>query len=162
MTYVDNDGSRSFTSGDTPAGGGVSVRLVYGASMGNFAASLLVDVHTGRWELRAVPPGTYRVAWGAPLRDPADLARTIPRATSYQVTDRESAFGPNQFVTVNDSQRILNIDFGMPKQAPVVGASLPSTGRGGVSHSSVGLAITAAALALAGAGAALLARRRRT
>jgi len=165
--YVDEDGSRSFTTGDRAAGGGVGVNpIVDGSLRGGYGGS--VDA-AGRWEVRALPDGVYRVSWDAsglpedqwPLTTPpVETINTNPADTIHDNTIHVIT----RVVEIKGANRILDIDFGIPPQRPAVGANaapqLPSTGSGGGGTASLALLYVAiGASAALGLGGVALRRR---
>lgn len=166
--YIDKDDSGSFTPGDTSPGGTLEVFRVYERQFDYETPGydLLFTTYTndsGYWEQRALPDGTYRVMWDAPLRDKANLARTIPPAEQVVINPLLTLTRVTRLVEVRNASRTLDIDMGMPDEGPVFGGGvqLPSTGTGGG-----GAGAPAVLLGVAGAGslalaAAMALRRRR-
>ena len=164
--YIDQDGSRSLTAGDTAAPATVYIDLLDDTGTRLLNEAVQSDI-SGRWEIRAILPGTYRISWVPPLTDPkpADLARTIPPAAPIILSPLTTVTRPSRIVQVKDSERILNIDFGMPPQSQAIGSAkpqLPRTGAGGGRGVTANEIILFVGLAVSTAlGLGLVVRRRR-
>jgi hypothetical protein len=122
--FVDSDGSGSRSEGDLPVGDTVLVYLVNEGGQILDTRSALTGAE-GKWEVRALADGRYRIVWQPPLRDPADLARTIPPAEEVQLTPLESVMAVTQIVEIVDGSRVTEVEFGIPSQTPI---AMPSTG----------------------------------
>ena len=168
--YVDMDRSGSLTPGDRPMGGGVSAKgldLVDGGYPYLFAGT--AD-RAGRWEIRGVPDGHYRVMWDASFLPKDQWPLTIPPVETINLNPADTIHDNivhviTRTVEIKGANRILDIDFGIPPQPSVPGASrapqLPATGTGGGSIESLWLLYTVIALSAAlGLGGASLVRRR--
>lgn len=156
--YIDEDDSGSFTRVDTTPGGTIEVFRIYERQFDyepeghDLRFSAQTD-ESGYWERRALPDGRYRVMWDAPVRDPANLARTIPPAERIALDPITTVTRVQRIVEIRDANRIFDIDMGMPDEGPVFGGGvqLPSTGQGD------GSGAPALLLAIAGAGSLALA-----
>jgi len=151
--YTDEDGSKSYTRGDTTIGGTIIVDRV--DSDGNLHASeyaVATDV-TGAWQVRALPDGRYRVRWD-PQLPKAEWPLTIPPVETIVLNPIETIHEITRTVEVRDANRIAGIDFGIPKRPlPQQGIELPRTGgrSGGSPWLPAGLSALALGIALAGA-----------
>lgn len=165
--FIDDVGNGARSAGDgVVAGASVYVeRLPRDASdIGPTLFGAVSDVR-GYWDVRALPDGRYRVSWDPPVRDPADLARAIPPAADIVVSPLQTLHRPSRIVEIRNANRILNIDFGMPPQSPVIGSvkpQLPRTGTGGGRAVTANEIVLFAGLAASAAlGLGLVVRRRR-
>lgn len=157
--YIDKDGSGSFTAGDATPGGTIEIFRIYERQFDyepeghDLRFSAQTD-ESGYWERRALPDGRYRVMWDAPVRDPANLARTIPPAERIALDPITTVTRVQRIVEIRGANRVYDIDMGMPDEGPVFGGGvrLPSTGTGGD-----GSGAPALLLAIAGAGSLALA-----
>lgn len=163
--YTDDDGDGRRSAGDSTTVGTILVRGVDLVGGGYpYLFTVQTDVR-GYWELRGVPDGHFEVLFDPPLRDPADLARTIPPARVVTI-GRDTVTRAVREVEVVKANRILDIDFGIPVQFPVAAGNgaaprLPNTGGGGGSMRQAPLLLLAGALALSLLLAAGIARSRR-
>ncbi len=160
--YIDTDGNGTRSDGDDPVGDTVVVQLI-GASNMIFETTAKTN-EDGRWEVRAVPDGTFRVMWNPPLRDPSNLRRTLPAAETIEINPLLIVTRVQRIVEIRDANRILDIDMGMPDEGPVFGGGvqLPPTGTGGGGVGAPALLLAfAAAGSLALAAAIALGRRSR-
>lgn len=145
--YVDSDGSRSRTPGDGAAEGSIVIdRLAGRVPVAAYAAS---GDATGFWEVRGLPDGEYRVMWQPPIPN-ALLSQTIPPATTIVLNPIDTIRRVTAFVTIRGANRVTNIDFGIPSQAPAVGVQMPSTGGASGGQASPPWPIVAASLVLGG------------
>jgi hypothetical protein len=159
--FEDSDGSGSRSSGDAPVVGTVIVDRLDESGVIIDAYSTLADA-TGFWTVRALPDGNYRVLWEPPLRDQADLSRTIPPAQSIVLNPNLTIVRVVRTASVVGANRTLDLDLGIAAQAPVPAAppiAAPNTGQGGGASSAWALGALGVAIALSIAGGILLARR---
>ncbi|HYM16829.1 MAG TPA: hypothetical protein VEZ14_14855 [Dehalococcoidia bacterium] len=166
--YVDNDGSRSYTPGDTPAGGGVGVNpIVDGSLRGGYTAT---GDTTGYWEVRALPDGLYRVGWDASGLPAHEWPLTTPPVETINLNPLDTIHDNTvhvitRVVEIRGANRILDINFGIPLQSPVFGAGgaprLPATGSGGGAADAVLLYVALGASVVLALGGVVLRRRGR-
>lgn len=160
--YVDEDGSRSRTAGDgfgsraaisadTPRDGGLAFRAVSADD-------------EGRWELRGLADGIYRV-WIVSDAEPTDFSMTIPPTERLVLSEQTSFNAIVQTVEIENASRVTDVNFGFPARVPIAGAggvTTPNAGTGSDSSAIAAWAL-AGAMALSVGGAALFAvARRRT
>ncbi len=158
--YIDNDASGSLTPGDGTPGGTVIVDALDsdGRTVHGYGAA--TDT-SGVWQIRALPDGAYRVRWDPPVPE-SQWPLTIPPVQAIVLNPIETVHAVTRTVEISGASRILDIDFGIPKQQPVAGGGLPSTGTGGSADGSwLPMAFGAFGIALAFCGAAWLTLRRR-
>lgn len=161
--YIDQNGNGARDEGEGTTGGVVSLRgldLVDGGHAYIFGAASDIS---GYWEFRAVPDGSYQVYWQPPIPDD-QLGKTIPPAESLTLTPNLTIRAIARTVEIKGANRILDIDFGVPPQAPLAGSrvQLPGTGAKGSGSSSASAWLVASALAIcfAALGVATIVRRR--
>lgn len=162
----DGDGKRSAGDSAVVAGVGIDRILSDSSDLGPRFFSATTDLK-GYWEVRGLPDGRYRVSWLPPVRDPADLAKSIPPPEDVVLDPEHTARLSIHIVDIVKSNRILDIDFGIPHQNPVSGAAgtrtrLPNTGagdRGGLSANEFVLFGGLAASAVLALGLAVARRR---
>jgi hypothetical protein len=163
--YSDDDGDGKRSAGDSPVSTQVLVERIPTDSTDLTARNFSADADVkGRWEVRGLADGRYRVSWAPPLRDPADLERSIPPPTDIVLDPEHTVRLPNRIVEIVKANRILDINFGMPHQNPVPGApqpQLPNTGAGDGGGVSANEAVLFAGLAASAALALGLAAGRR-
>lgn len=124
---------------------------------------------TGHWELRALPDSTYRVMWDPYLPEdqwplaipPVETINLNPLDTVHDNTVHVIA----RIVEIRGANRILDINFGIPPQPPVVGTGgaprLPSTGSGGGGAANEAVLYVAIGASLVLAAVGMVLRRRR-
>jgi len=151
--YTDEDGSKSYTAGDTTIGGTIIIDVLDGSGNllpGGYAAA--TDV-TGAWQVRSIPDGFYRVRWEPHLAK-EEWPLTIPPVQTIVLSPFTTVYSIAHMVEVRDANRITGIDFGIPKRPlPQQGIELPRTGgrSGGSPWLPAGLSALALGIALAGA-----------
>jgi hypothetical protein len=161
--YVDNDNSRSRTTGDDGIGSStVLAEIIRPDGSGGVQHATSSEQRTGAWEFRGLADGTYRILWEPPI-PPELYDETIPPAQEIQISTIETIRVVTTTVEIRGANRVTDIDFGVPRQGPIAAPrALPSTGGGG-SSGHAGLVALASVL-VAGPAlviAAELQRRRR-
>jgi hypothetical protein len=158
--YVDEDGSRSLTSQDGPAAGGVSIDQIDDAGNAIVGEGVEADAN-GFWQRRALPDGRYRVSWEPPIA-PELYSQTIPPAETIVVNPNLTIQRVVSIVEITNANRVTDVNFGMPAPTPSTGGiAAPDTGRGTSGTGNASFAALGIALALAIFGAGILTVRRR-
>ncbi len=132
--FSDEDGDGKFSPADSPVSTGVNVARIPSDSTDLAPGFFSADADAkGYWEVRGLADGRYRVTWGPPVRNAADLEKSIPPPTDIVLNPEHTVRLPNRIVEVVKANRILDINFGIPHQDPVFGGArpqLPNTGAG--------------------------------
>src|SRR5581483_1459956 len=108
--YVDSDQNGKYSAGDSPVGGTVIIDSLDGAGNVLPTGYSAATDESGRWELRALPDGTYRVRWDPPVPQ-EQWSRTIPPVVAIALNPNETIHAVAQTVQIHGASRVLNIDF---------------------------------------------------
>lgn len=161
--YMDSDGSGDLSAADQPLGYSVMIDAIDDEGQILPAGYVVASDETGRWQVRSVPDGRYRVWWEPPVA-PDQLGQAMPPAETIVINPRLTVVAATRIVTIKGASRVLDIDFGIPYQYPVAvpGVRLPTAGSGASRGFDVSwwLLATVLSLSLGIAGVGVHTRRR--